>query len=126
MTPLVIIKDEPREAAFVYRGFNCFIRRHPTSLHLCGYVAVPEGHKMFNCGCDELFSIDCHGGLTYAQYDLPGDTQLQGNFWWIGFDCAHSGDWTAGGLIFGNEVYRSFGYVFLQVTNIVEQLEKMQ
>jgi hypothetical protein len=122
MTPREIIKDELDEAAFDYRGFHCFIRRHPTSLHLCGYVAVPEGHKAFNHGYDEL-SIDCHGGLTYCDYQLPGNTQLQGKFWWIGFDCVHWSDWSGA---FDSGTYRTFGYVFKNITEIVEQLEKMK
>lgn len=122
MTPREIIQDEPSEALFIYRGFNCAILRHLTSLHLCGYVAVPQGHKAFNCTYDE-FSADCHGGLTYADYQLPRGTQLQGTFWWIGFDCAHWGDWVS---IAEDGTYRTFGYVFSQIMSIVNQLEKMK
>jgi hypothetical protein len=59
----------------------------------CGYVGVPENHCLFSAsldwGMDGLESIYgvCHGGITFA-----GRQSLIPNHNFIGFDCAHSGD----------------------------------
>lgn len=64
-------------------GLNCRVFRHPDLGHLCGYVEVPDEHPWHGKGYDDLVSV--HGGLTYAG-------NLRGDGWWIGFDCAHFGD----------------------------------
>lgn len=49
----------------------------------CGYVLIPEGHLWHGKDYGEI-DADVHGGLTYSE-DEQGE-------YWIGFDCAHSGD----------------------------------
>lgn len=53
--------------------------------HRCGYVEIPKGHPFYGKGYDES-DLYVHGGITYA------DRGVGTNSWWLGFDCAHSGD----------------------------------
>lgn len=93
-------------------GLDCLIVRTAMG-HLCGYVGVSEGHDFFGVGysncpqkphCDDSWcshspgaKTDVHGGLTYSDrcagnvchVPEPGRPD---NIWWLGFDCAHSGD----------------------------------
>lgn len=79
---------------FEYRGYiNKIIRvmqREPVSKeeywfggHLCGYIQIPDYHPYFK-DKDKCDNMDCHGGITFNQ---AHDEH------WIGFDCAHSGDY---------------------------------
>jgi hypothetical protein len=49
----------------------------------CGYALIPPGHPWHGVEYDNI-PADVHGGLTYSEAD--------GDDWWIGFDCSHSGD----------------------------------
>lgn len=53
--------------------------------HLCGYVKVPEDHHLFGkrSECWDA-DLDCHQGITFSEFHEEH---------WIGFDCAHSGDY---------------------------------
>lgn len=84
--------DEPDRKDFKAYGFECFVHRN---LHgnWCGYVGVPRRHPAFGHGYDDI-RVNVHGGLTYSAkcgYHLchPGSRKV----WWLGFDCAHSGDY---------------------------------
>lgn len=33
-----------------------------------------------------------HGGITFGESDVPCDAPGPDTDWWLGFDCAHSGD----------------------------------
>ena len=57
----------------------------------CGYVRLPAGHPWYGMNYDDI-PADVHGGLTYAGYDEPCDKPGNDDAYWIGFDCAHSGD----------------------------------
>lgn len=54
----------------------------------CGYVRVPLGHRWHGADYDGLH-VDVHGGLTFAQPDVPCDAPGPDTDWWLGFDCAH-------------------------------------
>lgn len=58
--------------------------------HYCAYVQLPWYHPAHGKGYgeDELYDVEVHGGLTFA------GTLNDDDYWWVGFDCAHSGDWT--------------------------------
>lgn len=72
-------------------GYKCRIRRHPTNLHLCGYVGVPESHRAFGAGYDSV-NAPVHGGLTYSDEEDDG-------YWWFGFDTSHAGDMNLGVIL---------------------------
>lgn len=74
-------------------GYPCLIKRVEHGGHLCGYVGVPPDHPCHGEDYDEdydevEFEDVVHGGLTYADNDTEGPSEL----WWFGFDCAHAGD----------------------------------
>jgi hypothetical protein len=65
---------------------------HPTA-----YVKVNDDEPFFGVGYDdlpdELFG-SVHGGITYAENNLPGDTEDQfPKGWWLGWDYAHCDDY---------------------------------
>lgn len=84
----------------------CLIVRGPSGA-LCGYVGVPEGHPWYRREYSYV-DADAHGGLTFSSHCVekehgdddesegichipgPGDPD---NVWWLGFDCAHGGDY---------------------------------
>lgn len=53
--------------------------------HRCGYVQIPEGHPWYGKHYNDL-NIAVHGGITFS------GSRVNENGWWLGFDCAHSGD----------------------------------
>jgi hypothetical protein len=64
--------------------------------------------------------IRVHGGVTFAGVhrciDAPGA-------WWLGFDCAHSGDAPEGGDEYGlGGVYRDEVYVTAECESMAEQI----
>ncbi len=80
---------------FEYKGFDCLIRRmacqdgpkgkHIFGGYLCGYVKIPESHNEFGKIDNFESDLDVHGGVTFSEF-------IENNFF-IGFDCAHSGDY---------------------------------
>ena len=88
--------EEADEALFTYKGIKCCVMRmavwegSPRQLslgQLNGYVKIPDDHPLFGKDIyEEEVEIEVHGGLTYG-----GDLKDNGDFW-MGFDCAHSGD----------------------------------
>jgi hypothetical protein len=57
----------------------------------CGYVRIPAGHPWHSKGYDDI-DAQVHGGLTFADADVPCDALGEDNDWWVGFDCAHGFD----------------------------------
>ena len=118
-----LIEKEGMRKEFVYKGYDCLIRR--TSMHiLCGYVKLPKEHKYY--GKDDLeIPVDVHGGLTWT-----GELKNEQGYW-IGFDCAHIDD-----LIpythfeypkymqIGTDVYRTMDYVEQEIKSMINQLEE--
>jgi hypothetical protein len=71
-----------------YKGFEYSVIFHGFG-HRCGYVCIPEGHKLYeNEDSDTLGIIECHGGITFSDFN----ENLDPDKWWIGFDCAHYND----------------------------------
>lgn len=83
-------KDENERAWLSAVGYSCLAYRHPQLSHWCGYVGLPEGHTAHGKDYDSI-DVAVHGGLTYARGTAPNSRKPDG-LWWIGFDCAHSGD----------------------------------
>jgi hypothetical protein len=124
-------------------GPPCLIVRNPGGA-LCGYVGVSTGHPAFKRSYGAV-DVDVHWGLTYADQCRPhGDEEGRGichvpsagepdHVWWLGFDCAHSGDFTPSGTQYGHlfeqgqfEQYRDIDFVKRHVRNIARQLADMQ
>ncbi len=78
------LKPENKLAEGIHEGF-AYCVYHNGIGYRCGYVCIPVGHPWHHLGYDNI-QADCHGGLTYADSDSETDD------YWIGFDCAHSGD----------------------------------
>lgn len=66
--------------------------------------------------------FDVHGGLTYSGGGdgYPAD----GDGWWLGFDCAHAGDGTAGGRFTSGGPIRSLEYVKDECESLAAQIVK--
>lgn len=71
-----------------YNGLLCIcVHYHDEYMnHLCGYVAVPAGHKYHGKKYTEVCDDGgVHGGLTFSDtlsFDPYGH-------YWMGFDCNH-------------------------------------
>lgn len=81
------------EEEFEYDGYKCVVTLQRRG-HRCGYVGVPPEHPAFGLDytSDILSEIWIHGGLTFAN---GGNCYpVDGNYWWLGFDCAHYRDRT--------------------------------
>ncbi|MBJ6745550.1 hypothetical protein JEQ21_03560 [Streptococcus sp. 121] len=93
----------------VLNDMTCVIRRVDT-LHLRGYVEVDDDVD------PEI--IDCHGGITFDRKEVhgfPTDSR------YIGFDCAHAGDWVPG--LWSSGVYRDVGFVLGELYRMTAQLK---
>ena len=119
----------------------------------CGYVGLPPGHPLHGRkawgtgGTDEqkderLDKLEVHWGVTFANEcggeichaPQPGEPE---HVWWIGFDTAHSGDFSPGleatvtricgprESRFAGSVYRDVGYVIREVESLAAQLEEV-
>lgn len=73
----------------VYKDFPYAVLFMP-GCYRCGYVGIPTGNSFYENSVGDLGFIECHGGITYAEYRLLGIESS--NIWWIGFDCAHAYD----------------------------------
>lgn len=146
--------DEPDKVQFPDEatGLPCLIVRGPSGA-LCGYVGVPEGHPCFEKEYDSAKAvtrldadddsayIDVHGGLTFAGFCQETDDESKhichvpgpgepARVWWLGFDCAHSGDLMPKHLKWERErgfrgyedSYKSIAYVRNQVRKLARQL----
>ena len=60
-----------------------------------------------------------HGGLTYAK-DCLLNSDIKG-YWWLGFDCAHFGDYSPE-LPFSHGEYRNIEYVKEECKSLADQL----
>ena len=81
--------DEPDEMEFEHCGLKCKILRVKTLGHLCGYVGIPEYHRLYKKEYPDVNRIDeleVHGGLTFS------DTIGNDGLWYFGFDAAHAFD----------------------------------
>lgn len=121
-------------------GLPCLIHRNGSGA-LCGYVGVPEGHKAYQKDYDDV-DVDAHGGLTYAGQCADTKDESHGichlaeqgepqHVWWLGFDCAHSGDicprydFDRSYPIADYESYKTVEYVRNEVTNLARQIAAM-
>lgn len=129
-------EHEPDREEWVHEltGYKCTVWRHPTLGHLCGYVAIPKGHRVWGKGYDDV-DVEVHGGLTYA------DEDKETGEWVFGFDCSHGGDFSPKILAtlmkyaeldgesiefkLRTEVYRTFEWVKKEVCVLARQLKML-
>lgn len=93
--------SEPDKVHWKHKGMDCLILRNSEMFNLCGYVGVKPGHPFFEKHYDDV-NVDAHGGLTYSDHcsgSVCHTTNEEDDIWWLGFDCAHSGDEIPGMLI---------------------------
>jgi hypothetical protein len=79
-----------------------------------------------------IVHLSVHGGITYAErcaghichVPAPGEPD---NVWWLGFDCAHSGDRVPRmDHARGWEQYRDVRYVRSEVESLASQLKALE
>jgi hypothetical protein len=89
-----IIKTEPYKYRFSYKGFDCFIIRHPDDGNYMGYVAITKLSPLVFYNGIEYVDIECHGGITYFGYTLKwwNIKKQKNNIRWLGFDCGNGND----------------------------------
>ena len=69
--------------------------------HPCCYVEIPENHYLFGKSYyedEEIDSINCHGGITFASRRNFGF----GENYYIGWDYKHFGDYNANAQVYEN------------------------
>lgn len=113
-------------------GYRCRVVRNKSTLSLCGYVAVPIGHKLRGMSYQDAgdIGVHAHGGLTF------GD-KMDGHKW-FGFDCAHADDLVpmfyvrqiASGYPtdiaqLTKGVYRTFGWVKKETAKLADSLKSV-
>ena len=97
--------------------------------HYCGYVGVNKYHPFFEVDYQDLWcGISVHGGLTYSGKEIGGKDIADGQYWFLGFDCAHAGDVCSEDGIdaFGDAVYVwTAELVMRECENLASQLKKI-
>ena len=128
-------------------GLPCLAVRNGWSGNWCGYVGVSPGHPAHGKDYDDasLYSLEAHGGVTFAGACQPGDAEDTGichvpapgesdGVWWFGFDCAHAWDISPGLLkLYGDRAfvmaqdstYRDLPYMQNQCAYLAAQLASM-
>lgn len=136
----VLWDNEPDKAQWQDEetGLPCLAVRHSTGGHWCGYVGVAEGHPYYQRAYDYEMAVSVHGGLTFSSMCQPGEDESLGvchtpspgepeHIWWLGFDCAHSGDFQPRCRYYDDhhEVYRTLAYVKKECTLLAAQLRSV-
>ena len=117
----------------------CLIVRGPFGA-LCGYVGVTKDHPAFGTNWEDNLPLSMHGGQTFGSLCVPDNKEHdichvvepgeEDHVWWIGFDCAHSGDFCPasgkeGIFLKYNSTYKNWQYVENEVTQLAAQLSKL-
>jgi hypothetical protein len=84
------VKPYKIEREWKHAGLSCAVVQAREGAHRCGYVRVPPAHPMFGKSYNDV-DVNVHGGLTFAAIE-PCTEHEDGQGFWFGFDCAHSGD----------------------------------
>jgi hypothetical protein len=70
-------------------GLVARVIQHPLLYHFCGYVGLDKGSGFYELDYAKIENrIDVHGGVTFT------GTFKDSALWWIGYDCAHSCDFS--------------------------------
>ncbi len=91
----MVVNDRPWENEPNYVRFKtesrlwAEVKRHPTMLHLCGYLHIPKAHPVYTWNEGDIErELHAYGGITYNHKDA---SKLV-----LGFDCAHADDFSPG------------------------------
>lgn len=120
---LSIISGEPDEYKFSYKGFLCFIGRHPLYKHLCGYVCFNRLNNRIIL--DSYNDIQVHGGITYVgKANGVWNNKFRHNDMFIGFDCNHCYDFSPNlSLHYDDDIsYKTIDYCIIQCKLMVDQI----
>lgn len=86
MIDIYTVKEQYWGYDMVIKLYGSFVPPNPMRW-FCGYVRLPEDHKLYGKQYDEIDGlVTVHGGVTFEEV-LDG----MGGFY-VGFDCAHAGD----------------------------------
>jgi len=140
-----VATDEPDKAYYIdpATDYDCLIVRNNGGA-LCGYVGLPPSHPAhgFHYNDELLYSIDVHGGLTFANSCQEDTPESQGvchvplpgrpsSVWWLGFDCSHLGDYSPTYDLsydrgFGDPSnYKDISYVKEHISSLAAQLHNL-
>lgn len=139
-------QNEPDKAQWIDEttGLDCLIVRNPMGA-LCGYVGVPEGHRLHGVEYYEVDgAIEVHGGLTFSDSCSPATEKGEAygichvpapgrpdHVWWFGFDCAHHMDLCPVTVMKyadhddGYNRYRDISYVRCEIASLAAQLKPL-
>ena len=69
--------------------------------------------------------LNVHGGITYTGTGVDADGKP--DTFRLGFDCAHSGDWSPSRPVLSEyqDIYRTIDYVREETMRLAEQLAKI-
>jgi hypothetical protein len=85
-------------------SLDCRLYRNDFTKTWCGYVRLPPDHPdagLLRAQADAHY--DVHGGISYAgEAPLSHWDIFDGH--WLGFDCAHAGDYQPGMVDMWNEI----------------------
>lgn len=143
--------EEPDEVLFEHEGIKCKIIRiclcdGPGTLpdgtylmfggYLCGYIFVPKDNPNFGILYEDI-EMDVHCGLSYSR--------MQDDGYWIGFDCAHSGDLVPSNVVLKklfhvdylipegfenhhlfNPTYKNMNFCIQECKSMAEQIRKAE
>jgi hypothetical protein len=112
------------ETEFEASGYRCKVVLYEDSIGqmkwFCGYVGLPKSHPAAGKDYDDI-EVDVHGGLTFAKEGNDKDARWpDNNLYWVGFDCAHAGDYT--GSMFGYSEIRERHWTLEDVKAETEKL----
>lgn len=133
---------------------------HPLHGKEYGQAAVfpcsDECTKDYHYACRPEAALNVHGGLTFSGACREGATEAVGichlpgegepaDVWWLGFDCAHAGDYAPGldripalkyhdrytgkvdhEVAWPEDTYKTQGYVEREVTELAQQIEQLR
>lgn len=122
-----LCESEGSYKEFEYKTIPCRLIRNGHG-NWCGYIALNSGDKYFEASYDDI-SYDVHGGLTFCDYMKVREESVynDADYWWIGFDTAHSGDVCPIDFgfedgLFGDGTYKDLEYCISEVKLLADQL----
>ncbi len=100
-----LIYDALRDAGVEHAQLRNHYAETVTNALVTGYVRVPQGHPWHGLDYDaDVLDVGVHGGLTFARPDADCGKGGADDAWWLGFDCAHSGDAPDPRLMSGEQI----------------------